>query len=160
MRLAKLNEADLLYVADNMREWDRKEIYACRWSDDAAPLVESLLACGEFAWVVGTDEGKPVAALGAIPYWNGVWEVWMFATDDWPQVAGGVAKFIKRSVIPALKSTGAHRVQCKSMEGHLDAHRWLEMLGASKESEMKNYGRMGELFYLYCWTQPPSSTPS
>lgn len=153
MKLAKLNEADLLYVADNMREWDAREIFATRWTDDRADLAAAVLACGEFGWVAG-DGGLPVAAFGASPSWNGVWQVWMFATDDWPKVALGVTRFIKKVMIPALEEVGCHRAECRSMEGHVVAHRWLEALGAHKESELKHYGRDGQTFYLYCWTRP------
>ncbi len=153
MKLARLNEADLLYVADNMREWDRREIFANRWDDDPAPLVSGLLAGGEFGWVAG-DGGLPIAAFGAVPTWAGNWQVWMFATDEWPKVALGVTRFIKKVMIPALEEVGCHRAECRSMEGHAVAHRWLEALGAHKESELPHYGRDGETFYLYCWTRP------
>lgn len=153
MKLAKLNEADLLYVADNMREWDAREIFATRWTDDRADLANAILGCGEFGWIAG-DGGLPIAAFGASPSWNGVWQVWMFATDDWPKVALGVTRFIKKVMIPALEEVGCHRAECRSMEGHAVAHKWLEALGAHKESELKHYGRDGQMFYLYCWTRP------
>ena len=158
MKLAKINEADLLFVADRMRECDRREIFATRWNDDPAELAGTILALGEFGWVAGTD--LPIAAFGAIPAWNGVWQVWMFATDDWPQVSLGVTKFIKRVMIPALRDIGAHRAECRSIEGHVTAHRWLECLGAHKESEIPNFGRNGETFYLYSWLAPVSRPQS
>lgn len=152
MRLAKLNHSDLLYVADNMREWDRREVFATRWDDDASGLCDAIIAGGEFGWVAGQD--LPVAAFGAIPTWQGNWQVWMFATDRWPEVALGVTRFIKKVMIPALEESGCHRAECRSMEGHDVAHRWLESLGADKESELPHYGRNGETFYLYRWTRP------
>lgn len=161
MRLARLNEADLLYVADNMRDWDRREVFATRWDDNAAELVDMIMAGGEFGWVAGEDQ--PIAAFGAVPTWQGNWQVWMFATDRWPEVALGVTRFIKKVMIPALEEAGCHRAECRSMEGHEVAHRWLESLGADKESELPNYGRNGETFYLYRWTRPvtqPHSKPN
>jgi hypothetical protein len=152
MRLAKLNEPDLLYVADNMREWDRREVFATRWDDDPAALTSAILAGGEFGWVAGND--LPVAAFGAIPTWQGNWQVWMFATDDWKDVAFDVTRFIRRIMIPSLEQCGCHRAECRSMEGHEEAHRWLETLGAYKESDLPHYGRNGEMFYLYRWTRP------
>jgi hypothetical protein len=96
MRLAYLNEADLLYVADNMRDIDKKEVYATRWDENPATLVDSILSNGRFGWVAGGEDGIPIAAFGAVPMWPGVWQVWMFATDRWPEVSVGVTKFIKR----------------------------------------------------------------
>lgn len=161
MRLARINHSDLLYVADNMREWDRREVFATRWDDNAAELVDVIMAGGEFGWVAGED--LPIAAFGAVPTWQGNWQVWMFATDRWPEVALGVTRFIKKVMIPALEEAGCHRAECRSMEGHEVAHKWLESLGADKESELPNYGRNGETFYLYRWTRPvtqPHSKPN
>ena len=152
MRLAKINHSDLLYVADNMREWDKREVFATRWDDDASELCDAIISGGEFGWIAGQD--LPVAAFGAIPTWQGNWQVWMFATDRWPEVALGVTRFIKKVMIPALEESGCHRAECRSMEGHDVAHRWLESLGAYKESELPHYGRNGETFYLYRWTRP------
>ena len=156
MMLAKINMSDLEHVAFNMRDRDKEEIYATRWSNDPEELSEAVMRGGEFAWVAGSNDGTPVAAFGAIPVWDGVWEVWMFATDNWDKVAFDCTKFIKRTVIPSLEKTGAHRLQCRSMAKHTVAHRWLENLGFQKESEMKSLGNLGQDFFLYCWTRPVS----
>jgi hypothetical protein len=151
-QFAKINREDLLFVVQNMRQRDRSEVFATRWDDSSESLTDDLIAGGEFAWIAGVP-GKPIAAFGAAPVWNGVWAVWMVATDDWPEVALEVTRFIKRVMIQTLKDIGAHRAECRSWEGHPQAHRWLEMLGAKKESEIENFGRNGERFYLYCWTK-------
>ncbi len=155
MKLAKLNRDDLDYVAANMRQRDKDEIYATRWSEDAESLTESIMLGGEFGWVAGTDDGVPVAAFGAIPTWDGVWEVWMFATDRWDEVAIGSTKFIKRVVIPSLEKSGAHRLQCRSLDKHTKAHLWLEYLGFQMESKMVNFGSKGESFLMYCLIRQP-----
>jgi len=155
MKLAKINADDLDWVARRMRRQDMDEIYATRWNDDPAELCAGLLAGGDFGWVAGNDNGTPIAAFGAVPAWPGVWEVWMFATDKWPEIALGVTRFVKRVMIPSLEDVGVHRAQCRSKHDHLVAHAWLESLGAYKESELRNYGRNAELFYLYCWTRDP-----
>ena len=154
-RFAKINGEDLLFVVKNMRKSDRDEVFATRWDDSDENLTNDLISGGEFAWISGVGE-TPIAAFGAIPVWNGVWSVWMVATDRWPEVCMETTKFIKRVMIPALKDIGAHRAECRSWSEHSVAHRWLEMLGATKESEIENFGRNGERFYLYCWTQPVS----
>lgn len=154
MRLAKINEDDLDWVVRRMRRQDFHEVYANRWDDNPDALVRDLMLCGDFGWVAGTDEGLPVAAFGAIPVWNGVWEVWMIATDNWPKVALGVHRFIKRVMIPALEQTGCHRAQCRALSTYTWSHKWLKSLGAYKESEMPHFGRNGECFYLFCWTRP------
>jgi hypothetical protein len=152
MRLAYLNEADLLYVADNMRDIDKKEVYATRWDENPATLVDSILSNGRFGWVAGGEDGIPIAAFGAVPMWPGVWQVWMFATDRWPEVSVGVTKFIKRIMIPSVKSSDWHRAECRSIEGHDVAHRWLEMLGATREGALPYFGKNKDTFHVYSWT--------
>lgn len=158
MMLAKLNQADLDHVARRMRRRDMDEIYATRWSDDPVSLVDAIMSGGEFGWVAGLDDGTPVAAFGAIPAWDGVWEVWMFATDEWDKIALSSTRFIKKTVIPALEKSGAHRLQCRSMSHHVVAHRWLETLGFQKECHLRGFGNKGQDFFLYCWTRPFAST--
>lgn len=84
--------------------------------------------------------------------WPGVWGVWMFATDRFPEIGLFTTKFIKKNIISALIPV-AHRAQCYSAESHTEAHKWLEVLGARKEAVLKDYGKEGQTFYLYRWSQ-------
>lgn len=149
MRISDLNEPALAYVARHMRAADRDEIFATRWSDDPASVVAAVLSGGTFAWVAGLE--RPIAAIGAMPMWEGVWSVWMFATDDFRQIRFGLTRFVVRSMIPALRASGAHRAECRSIATHTEAHRWLELLGAEREATLRGYGRRGEDFELYVW---------
>lgn len=150
-RFGPLNFPEVLHVARNMREWDAKEIYATRWTDDPAEVAADCMAAGKFSWLAYAGD-TPVAVVGAWPAHPGVWSVFMFATDDFNAVAFSLTKFIKRVMIPALVKTGAHRAECHSIEGHEVAHRWLEFLGAKAEEPRKFYGRNRETFICYAWT--------
>ncbi len=150
MRTGEMNPLDALHVATHMRDWDRKEIFATRWNDDVNDLAEDCCMVGSFAWVV-YGETEPVALVGAHPVHPGVWGVWMFATDNFHQVSISLTKFVKRVMIPALVKAGAHRAECKSMEGHEEAHKWLEFLGAKRESTLKEFGKDGQDFHTYVW---------
>src|SRR5690242_9422527 len=111
----------LLYIASNMREWDRREIYATRWDDNPEKLADDCLKYG-FGWVFVDDH--PIAAVGAAPMHPGVWSVWCFGTDEFKKAGLGLTKHIKRVIIPTLaEKMGAHRAQCFSIEGHVDAQR-------------------------------------
>jgi hypothetical protein len=153
MRIARINYPDLLYVADNMRDMDKNEIFATRWDENPESLVDSIMKYGDFGWVVGSEDGIPIAAFGAIPIWPGSWQVWMFATDRWNEVSTQVTKFIKRVMIPAIVDAGWNRAECKSIEDHPTAHRWLEMLGATHEHTLACFGKDGQAFRLYSWTK-------
>src|SRR3546814_3299048 len=60
-----------LYVAERMREWDRREIFAARWNDDPFPLAAECQLYGSFTWVAHLD--RPIAFVGATPMHPGVW---------------------------------------------------------------------------------------
>lgn len=150
MILARPDIPGALYVVENMRDWDRREVFAGRWTDDPYPVAAELAAC-DFAWLAGTD--RPIAAVGAFPKWPGVWSVLMIATDEFRSIHLSLTKFVKRVIIPTLVESGAHRAECHSLEGHEEAHRWLELLGARREGTCYGYGRNGENFHCYVWSR-------
>jgi hypothetical protein len=150
--LRPLAYEDVLYVAQNMRQADKDEIYATRWNDSAEQLAADAMLVPQMCWTACKD-GRPVAAFGAIPIHPGVWTVWMFATDEWPSVALLVTRHIIKKMMPSIK-TGSKtfkRGECKSHSLHHVAHRWLEYLGASKESIAYKYGKNGENFFVFAW---------
>jgi hypothetical protein len=142
---------DLLsFVAHNMRDWDRREIFATRMDDDVDALVKAAAGCGDVSWVAGDDE--PIAAFGCAPMWPGVWSMWLMATDNFPQIGFRVTRLITRSIVPMLFAAGAHRLEARSMEGHTDAQEWLEVIGAKREATHKGFGRDGQDFHVYVWS--------
>jgi hypothetical protein len=149
MLLKSANFLDVLQVASNMREWDRREIYATRWNEDPSELVQDCMASGRFAWTAGLD--RPIAAIGATPMHPTLWGVWMFATDNFHQISISLTKFVRRVMMPALVDAGALRAECRSMEGHESAQRWLKVLGARDEGLIPEYGKGGEDFRLFAW---------
>ena len=152
MNLSTVTFERALQVALRMREWDKKEIYATRWHNDPAALARDCARCGTFGWIAEKD-GVPVSVIGAVPVHPGVWSVFMFATDSFQQISLSLTKFVKRVIIPALKATGAHRAECLSLAGHVEAHRWLELLGAHREGEKRAFGKGGEDFVSFVWSR-------
>lgn len=140
----------VLAVARAMREADRQEIFATRLGDDPEALAAEMLATGPVAWVAGLDE-EPIAAFGCAPMWEGVWSMWLMATDDFHHIGLSVTKLVTRYIVPMLFDAGAHRLEARSMEGHDDAQRWLEVIGAQREATLKGYGREGQDFHVYTW---------
>jgi hypothetical protein len=135
-------------IAENMREWDRREIYATRWDESPLALAADCLRVSGLAWTA-----DDIVAIGAMPAWPGVWSVWMFATPEFPRIGLPLTRWAKREMIPAVARAGAHRAQCQSMAGHTEAHRWLETLGARIEGgPLVGYGRCREDFYTFVWS--------
>lgn len=136
------------YVTLRLRALDAEEIFATRWSDDREDLARAAAARGPHAWAAGLG-GAPIACIGVCPCWPGVWEAWMFATDDFDKIGKRLTRFAWRTIIPAVRAAGAHRLQCHSMEGHAVAHRWLEGFGAVHEATLQGFGRGGQDFRVY-----------
>jgi hypothetical protein len=144
----------VLPVAQNMREWDRREIFATRFDNDPAALAANALQLGPIAWVSGLGD-TPIAAFGCAQMWPGMFSMWLFATDDFGRIGISMTKLIVRSIVPMLFEAGAHRLEARSMEGHDDAQRWLEVIGAKREGgPLKSFGRNGEDFHTYTWERP------
>lgn len=139
-----------LHVIERMRDWDRREIFATRAADSEITLLTSVLDTGDVSWVAGNGL-EPIAAFGCAPLWSGVWSMWFFATNELSEIGLSVTKFVIRSIIPRLFEGGAHRLECRSMDGHEDAHRWLVTLGAHREGTLRGYGRNREDFHVYAW---------
>jgi hypothetical protein len=141
----------VLHVALYIRACDRVEIEAGMARYDAADLASRVIAFSRFGGVAMTDDGTPAAVVSAAELYPGVYQVSMFATDDWPQVARGMTRWIRRTMIPAMLAAGGHRAECRSIAGHETAHRWLESLGFLREAVLPDCGRGRETFFQYAW---------
>lgn len=140
-----------MHVAANMRQKDREEIYATRWTDSPIDLAEDVMQAPGPKWTAWAD-ALPIAVCGAAVMWPNVWSVYAFGTDDFRRVALHLTEHIRKVMIPGLVIVGAHRAECRALLTHTEAHRWLELLGARREADLPGYGRNGEDFALYGWT--------
>ena len=113
MRVEDLSIPAVAYVAERMREWDRREIFATRFDDNVEDFVRLVMATGPVSWVAGVDQ--PIAVFGCAPMWPGVWSMWFFATDEISEIGISVTRMIIRGILPMRWESGAHRLECKSM---------------------------------------------
>lgn len=145
-----LTEADARHIATNMREYDRKEVVAELGPDFVEELVGRLTLPGGIVYAFGIDQ--PIAFVGARPYTApDVWCASMLATDEWPKVAAGVSAFVVNELIPLLYKFNIRRVECYSVLGHVEAHRWLRWLGAKPKGIRPTLGKRGEKFIRFTW---------
>lgn len=143
----------IIPVAENMRDWDRREIRATRFTDDPLIIANEAKICGQIVGFVAGLE-RPIAAFGGFEMWPGVWSAWLFATDEFGRIGISVTKTTVRRIIPMMWGFGAHRIESRSMEGHHEAQRWLEVIGARREATLHQYGRDREDFHTYKWERP------
>jgi hypothetical protein len=149
-----INLIDVMHVVRNMRAEDAREVFANRRGEDPDALAMEIMRTWGPLGFVFHHAGRPAAIVGATEMWPGVWCAWLLATDDFPHVALGLTKFVKRGMIPYLVENGAHRCEARSIDGHSQAHRWLRLLGASQEARLRRYGRNGEDFLVFRWDAP------
>ena len=149
---------DVLAVARAMRAWDRREIFACRWDDDAEAFARGLFALCDTqgaVWAAGragpAGRDSAVAIVGGVEQWPGCWSALAFATDEFEDIAFGLTRRVRREIIPWMVRAGARRVECRSHAGHLKAHRWLAALGARCEARHAEAGRDGADFLTFAW---------
>lgn len=141
-------------VAMNMREWDRREIYATRYTNDPQALAADAADRAEpFGWVAGVDYA-PIAAFGCAEKHPGVYSMWLFATDRFGEIRFSMTRMVRRAIVPMMFDAGAHRLEAYSMDGHTDAQKWMGLTGASREATLAAYGRGGEDFHVYTWKRP------
>lgn len=140
----------VLSVCSNMREMDRKEVFANCRSDDPVELADNVMAISGVKWS-GFVDGKAVSVHGAWQVWPGVWSVYAFGTDGFGGIARALTRHIRRVMLPAAILAKAHRAHCFSLAEHVEAHRWLERLGATREATLRRYGKNGEDFVVFSW---------
>lgn len=145
--------ADIYSVAVAMRERDYAEFDAVNFSNSREELASILVArYGHIAstLICVTLGGTPVAIGGLIEGRPNVVTLLFYATDRFPSVAIGVTKFIKKNLFPRIVAAGVHRIECTTLEGYENVHRWIETLGLVKETDpMLNYGKNGEAFIQF-----------
>jgi hypothetical protein len=137
------------HVVENMRDVDRREIFATQPSDDVDLYASQVSQLSSNQWVAWHG-ALPAAIIGAWPVWPGVWNVYAFGTDKWDKVALSLTKHGRRVIVPSVIKSGGHRLQCNSHVDHKQAHLWLERaFGAKIEATLQGYGRNREDFYSF-----------
>lgn len=150
--ISALDESAALYIAENMRHQDLAEAEALDHPGSTTPksIAAGFMACAPSAWCAWRGL-EPIAMVAANPLWPGVWQVGMFATPRFPEAVLTLTRFVVCDMIPAIKSSGAHRAHAYAMAGNPKADRWFKALGARQEARLTGFGRGGEDFFLYAW---------
>lgn len=151
--LTKLSFPDLEYVCFNLRDGDAREIFGLLEHDNPYRLAwesYSLITNkgrGTLAW----HGGRP-AALGAFTEDHpGVWNVWMFGTEDFTEVLFPLTRWIRRTAREILDDVGGHRLQCDSRSDYVEAHKLIRALGGREEVVFERYGKDGADYTRFVW---------
>ena len=145
----------ILYIARNMRERDRHEIMATTTDERPESLAIKVFSGRStgLGFVGYTADGFPAGAFGAYEMWDGVYSMWMFGTERWPEVRLSMTRFGIKHVIPALfRDYGMKVGQCLSLSNYPEIHKWLKMLGAREDCRLQRWAKNGEDFTRFIWS--------
>jgi hypothetical protein len=136
-----------------MRESDFEELSSLSWAEDREELAHELAVkytC-ETAICAFSEEGIPIAIGGIFEFRPNVVSLGFFATDQLTEIGYHLTRWIMKSLFIPLKEEGIQRIEAASMITHIDAHRWLRVLGLEEESRMWKYGKNGDTFINFAW---------
>lgn len=146
---------DICFVAANLREQDRREVFATAALGSATEAgVISYSTSPDWCWTAWLD-GQPAGAFG-VSLGNPVYQphirhAWAYGTGRFKRAAPAITRFCVENWPKRLIAEGVTRVEIRSIADHDIAHRWLSGLRAHRECEMPGYGVNGETFTLWSW---------
>jgi hypothetical protein len=141
----------ITHIVRNLRERDRREIFALRWDDDEDSLIEDINRAAGAMWKVWSWDSEPVSINGVVPVRPGVVICGAFGTEQWRKTLRPMTHWSRDFVIPSLQASGYHRGEAHVLAANTDSRRWIEMLGGKVEALLQGYGRNREDFLLYVW---------
>lgn len=159
MKLDAPTREDVAYVASRMRARDVAEFMAVSRAETHEELAHGLVdrygaAPDTFCAYL---DNEPVAVGAMVEHRPNVITLMFFASDRLPAIGPALTRWIRQRLFPRYKARGVHRIECASMDGYEDAHRWIEVLGLRREAVVPCYGRGGETFVQFAWVRDAGS---
>lgn len=146
---------DLCFIAANLRDEDRREIFASAVLASAteAAMLSWYSSGPDWSWTAWLDD-QPQAAFGISfisPLQPHMRSAWAWGTDSFKRCAPAITRFCKQEWPHRLIPEGVTRVEIRSLKGHDIAHRWLAALPARYEADLINFGVNGETFQQWAF---------
>ncbi len=147
------NLRDASYVAAHMRPIDRAEIF-CQMAPDARSesLAWMALNGGGQQWCAW-HEGEPIACWGWSHLHHKAGILWAWGTKDFTKAVPAITDMALNVLVPLFDEQGMQYLEARSMVGHDQAHKWLQMLGGVPSCTLPTYGSNGEDFVLFTWSR-------
>lgn len=155
-------DIDLREIATAMREADRREIFAHRWSDEIEDFLQDFAAARPAFLAVKAlcaAEFDPIAIVGAFRRAPTIASVVMFATDRFPEIALPATRWVRRTGLPAYVDPWCRRAQCEAWVENVASLAWLQTLGFRREGVLRAYGKNGEDYVQYARLRPALASP-
>ncbi len=153
--LGDLNLFAVEYLAMKMRANDRAELFGVWPHDDPlrfASEVTYILRNHGSAKIAYID-GKPAALFGFSCHQKpGVYDVWMFGTDQFEKAVFPLMKWCRKEANEILSRTNAHRLQAQSRAEHTEAHKLIRAMGGKQEGDvLRKWGKDGSDYFMFVW---------
>lgn len=145
---------DTSWIAAHMRQIDVDEIH-CQMKDPTpANIAYTQIMTSPRAKYIAKVNGIPACAYGMSEWQPGVGHLWAFGTDKIYGALRDVTNHINDVIYEEifLDST-VHRVECRTISTHTQAHRWLSSIRLSFVADLDCYGKDAEDFKLYALTR-------
>lgn len=132
---------DLAYIGSWLCDEDRQEMALTRDTRDYLKLARDALDSAVCKVVLVNAE--PVFAFGAKVEGQSA-SVWGFKTEKgWNSILT-VTRYIKRTMIPALRDRGVRQAICLVHPDNRRSCKWLAHLGFRSEATLQGFGSHGE----------------
>lgn len=158
MKLDAPSRDDVAYVAARMRDRDAEEFLAVSPASSRAELVSGLIdryGDAPDAFCAYIDD-VPVAVGAMVEHRPNVVTLMFFATERLTEIGMALTRWITQRLFPQYRARGVHRIECASIDGYAEVHRWVELLGLRREAVMPKYGKGGETFIQFAWVADES----
>jgi len=152
VRIEPANLRDCTYIGANLRPEDRREVM-CQVPEGmyGSTVLGSMLEALSPEWTrIASVDGQPAVLFGFQFVTAPVWQSFALGTSRPPRAIPAITRWCWDQE-QRLIDAGVRRVEARSIEGHVTAHRWLERLGCQRVCDLPDSGRNGELFHLYAW---------
>lgn len=150
--IVKMHFTHAMHVCRNMTDADYKELSSIHWCGEANDFADAMAVEMENApgWKYALlKDDEPICVGGLHPLSPGVTNVWGIATNRVTEVVEEYTLFARKMIRNGLNLPEVHRVQAVTACSHKQAHRWLEAIGLTRESEIPMFGRRGENYFMY-----------
>lgn len=149
-------EGHLSRICAELRPSDAQEALDALGTSDPATVQEHFMAHARaaHAFMLAKRGGSlPCAVLGVWPTWPGVGAAQLVATDAFPEIAIGLARYVRHELIPHMLAIGLRRVEARARKEPRQNWRWMEIAGARFEGECRMLGKDGQTYLQYAWIE-------
>ena len=145
------------YVSMMMRDRDFEEITAVNYENTREELADALAKRYDdfpFCFCFSCDN-EPVCILVGVNCYPGFWSIGMWATPKISKIGKKLTSIIRNEFFGAMRASGMHRVECKSIVGYNEVHKWLLALGfrIQEKGILEKFGKDKQDFILFEWVE-------